>query len=78
MFGLILATLLSLSSGSDLERLFMLGFGVESGGICLVGWNNLVLMIIGSSPLLAVFSVLLGNGIFKTKELAQKLKWSHY
>ena len=74
MLGLILATLLSLSIGSDFERLFMLGFGVESGGICLVGWNNLVLMIIGSSPLLAVFSVLLGNGNFKTKELAQKLK----
>lgn len=72
--GLISGILLSLSNSLELEQLFTLGFGLESGSIYLVGWNNLALIIVGSAPLLAIISVLLGNGNFKTKDLIQRLK----
>lgn len=72
--GFGLAVGLSLINMSALEQAFTLGFGIETGRIWLVGWNNLAWYIIGATILVAIVAVVFGNGNFSAKELAKKLK----
>lgn len=72
--GLALAAVLSLVNMTGLTQIFALGFGVETEGVWLVGWNGLILVVAGTMVFAAVIVILLGNGNFGTKELARKLK----
>lgn len=74
MVGLALAVGLSLASMTELEQIFALGLGVTGKHIWLVGWNNLIWCIIGALALVAILAIVLGNGNFRGKELARKLK----
>lgn len=72
--GLALAVGLSLVNMTALEQAFTLGFGVETGQIWLVGWNNLILVMVPVMVLVVIMAVVFGNGNFSAKELAKKLK----
>lgn len=72
--GLILAAVLSVVDMMALEQVFALGFGVAEKKIWLVGWNNLIWWLAGAMLLTAVVAVVLSNGNFRIKELAQNLK----
>lgn len=72
--GLTLAAILSLVNMTAMTQVFMLGFGVETSEIWLVGWNGLILGVAGAMVLAVAIAVLLSNGNFGTKELARKLK----
>lgn len=72
--GLALAVGLSLANMTALEQVFTLGFGIETEQIWLIGWNNLIWCIAGAMVLVAFMAVVLGNGNFRAKELAKKLK----
>lgn len=72
--GLVLAIVLSLVNMTDLTQIFALGFGIETSGIWLVGWNNLLWWLAGAMLLTAIVAVALGNGNFTSKELAKKMK----
>lgn len=72
--GLMLAALLSIANMEALEQIFAVGLGVVKEGIWLIGWNNLHWYMIGTLMLTAIVAVVLGNGNFRVKELARKLK----
>ena len=72
--GIALALGLSLVNMSALSQAFTLGFGVAGKNVWLVGWNNLVLYAAGLMALAAFLAVVLGNGNFRVRELARKLK----
>lgn len=72
--GLMLAAGLSLVNMPALKQVFTLGFGVARENIWLVGWNNLVWLVAGLMILIVMVAVVLGNGNFRVKELARKLK----
>ena len=72
--GLALATVLSLVNITKLAQVFALGFGIETEGVWLIGWNNLILGLAGVMIFAAVIAVLIGNGNFTSKELARKIK----
>ena len=72
--GLGLAAVLSMVNMTALEQMFMLGFGVVKDGVWLIGWNSLLWYLIGAMMLTAVVAVCLGNGNFKVKELAKRMK----
>lgn len=72
--GLVLAVGLSLVNMTALGQVFTLGFGIETEQIWLIGWNNLIWYIAGAMVLVAFMAVVLGNGNFRAKELAKKLK----
>lgn len=72
--GLVLAMALGLVNMTGLAQIFALGFGIETNGIWLVGWNGLILVIAGTMIFAAAIAILLGNGNFGVKELARKLK----
>lgn len=72
--GLILATVFSMINMTGLSQAFALGFGVIKGSVWMIGWSNLILAIALVMMLAAVASVILGNGNFRAKRLARKLK----
>lgn len=72
--GLILAVALSIINTEALGQVWSLAFGVETGAILLVGWNNLIWWLAGAMLLTTVVAVVLGNGNFRIKKLAQNLK----
>lgn len=72
--GLALAVGLSLVNMTALGQVFTLGFGIETEQIWLIGWNNLIWCIAGVMVLVVFMAVALGNGNFRAKELAKKLK----
>lgn len=72
--GLMLAIVLSLVNMTGLTQMFALGFGIETSGIWLVGWNNMLWWLAGVMLLTAIVAVVLGNGNFTSKELAKKMK----
>ena len=74
VLGLGLAGLLSMVNMTALKQVFTLGFGMKVGEIWLVGWNNLSWSMIGVILVATVFAIVLGNGNFEAKKLAQKLK----
>ena len=47
---------------------------VVKDGVWLIGWNSLLWYLIGAMMLTAVVAVCLGNGNFKVKELAKRMK----
>lgn len=71
--GVGLATILSLVNGASLEQVSMLAFGVERK-VWLLGWSNLIWGLVGAVILVAPLAVLLGNGNFRVRELAKKMK----
>ena len=74
VLGLGLAGLLSMVNMTALKQVFTLGFGMKVGEIWLVRWNSLLWCMIGLVLIAAVLAVVLGNGNFGAKKLAQKLK----
>ena len=74
VLGLGLAGLLSMVNMTALKQVFTLGFGMKVGEIWLVGWNNLSWSMIGVILVATIFAIVLGNGNFEAKKLAQKLK----
>lgn len=73
MLGVGLAATLSLVNGASLERVFTLAFGAERK-VWLMGWSDLIWGLIGAVMLVAPLVVLLGNGNFRVRELAKKMK----
>lgn len=74
IIGFALAWLLSWANQSFLTKAFTLGFGIPENNIWLVGWNNLVWLPIAAIISVAIISVVLSNGSFKTNTLAKKIK----
>lgn len=72
--GLALAAVLSLVNMTNLAQVFAFGFGIETEGVWLIGWNNLILGLAGVMIFAAVIAALIGNGNFTNKELARKIK----
>ena len=72
--GLALAAVLSLVNMTNLVQVFSLGFGIEVEGIWLVGWNNLLLYVVGAIMAAAILVVILSDGQFADKKLARKIK----
>ena len=59
---------------TNLAQVFAFGFGIETEGVWLIGWNNLILGLAGAMIFAAVIAVLISNGNFTSKELARKIK----
>jgi len=74
VIGLALAVLLSLANMTAIGQAFSLGFGVGQETIWLIGWNNLILWLVGVMLVAAIITIILGNGNFRAKELARKMK----
>lgn len=74
LLGLGLAAILSAVNMEALRQVWSLTFGTQTGGIWLIGWNNLVWWVVGVMILATVVAVLLGNGNFTSKELAKRMK----
>lgn len=72
--GLILAAVLSLVNMTNLVQVFALGFGLETEGVWLVGWNNLLLYVVGAIMAAAILVVILSDGQFADKKLARRIK----
>ena len=72
--GLALAAVLSLVNMTNLVQVFALGFGLETEGVWLVGWNNLLLYVVGAIMAAAILVVILSDGQFADKKLARKIK----
>lgn len=72
--GLALAAVLSLVNMTNLAQVFVLGFGIETEGVWLIGWNNLILGLAGAMIFAVIIAILIGNGNFTNKELAKKMK----
>lgn len=69
-----LAMAVSLVNEVVLQQLFALGLGVVDESIWLVGWSNLAWYLTGAMVIVVVLTVLISNGNFRARELAQKLK----
>ncbi len=65
--GLALAAVLSLVNMTNLAQVFAFGFGIETEGVWLIGWNNLILGLAGAMIFAAVIAVLISNGNFTSK-----------
>ena len=72
--GLALAAVLSLVNMTNLVQVFALGFGLETEGVWLVGWNNLLLYVVGAIMAAAILVVILSDGQFADKKLARRIK----
>ena len=74
LIGLALATVLSLANQSALTQVFILGFGMSSNQIWLIGWNPIAYYILSAALLSAVLAVLFSSGQFSSKKLARNIK----
>lgn len=74
VIGLALAVALSLVNMTALGQVFALSFGAAERSVWLIGWNEMVWWLVGAIMITAIVAVVVGNGSFRTRELAKTLK----